>query len=229
MPGWSDSLPRVILVSLQHPTPYYDDSYLANSATTAVGRCSDQEMLPYLEANSGSSRSPMPASCSGLYGRWISAACKFTAEGLRRRLGILSDPRLSRVRNVDLTRTLRPFSVPGYEWTAPERFISRSVKGQPRVSLRDFSRLSAVLGSHGDRRILGYVERVYGPCWQRCYPQLVWTMQRQDRPRCRRVLAQPRFDLREYAERNWSSIGPSLAVSCILHGDMDNFYLNLAM
>jgi hypothetical protein len=38
------------------------------------------------------------------------------------------------------------------------------------------------------------------------------------------------FDLRDYAERNWSTLGPKLVGK--LHffaGDMDNFYLNLAV
>jgi hypothetical protein len=38
------------------------------------------------------------------------------------------------------------------------------------------------------------------------------------------------FDLRDYAERNWSTLGPKLDGK--LHffaGDMDNYYLNLAV
>jgi hypothetical protein len=38
------------------------------------------------------------------------------------------------------------------------------------------------------------------------------------------------YDLREYAQRNWSTLGPKLAGK--LHffaGDMDDFYLNLAV
>jgi hypothetical protein len=38
------------------------------------------------------------------------------------------------------------------------------------------------------------------------------------------------FDLREYAQRNWPTLGPKLAGK--LHffaGDMDDFYLNLAV
>ena len=38
------------------------------------------------------------------------------------------------------------------------------------------------------------------------------------------------YDLREYAQRNWATFGPKLAGK--LHffaGDMDDFYLNLAV
>ena len=38
------------------------------------------------------------------------------------------------------------------------------------------------------------------------------------------------FDLREYAQRNWATLGPKLAGKLhFLAGDMDDFYLNLAV
>ena len=38
------------------------------------------------------------------------------------------------------------------------------------------------------------------------------------------------YDIREYLERNWSRIGPDLAGKIHLYcGDMDNYYLNLAV
>ncbi len=46
----ADDMPRMIVVTLQHPTPFYDDSYLQNSPNN--GPWEDvffQEMLPFLE------------------------------------------------------------------------------------------------------------------------------------------------------------------------------------
>ena len=38
------------------------------------------------------------------------------------------------------------------------------------------------------------------------------------------------YDLREYAERNWATLGPKLAGKLhFFSGDMDDFYLNLAV
>jgi hypothetical protein len=38
------------------------------------------------------------------------------------------------------------------------------------------------------------------------------------------------YDLREYLERNWKTVGPSLVGKIhVLCGDMDNYYLNLAV
>jgi hypothetical protein len=47
---------------------------------------------------------------------------------------------------VDLYSDRQAFRAPGYEWIAPECFMSRGVKGQPQIALREMSRLSAVLG-----------------------------------------------------------------------------------
>jgi hypothetical protein len=134
--------------------------------------------------------------------------------------------------NVDLYADTEAFTAPGYEWTAPERFMSRSVKGQPRVSVRDFSRASAVLGSHGrSGEFFDMWSAVYGPVGSDGYPKLVWdhATGKIDKSVVEYWRSHD-FDLREYAQRNWKNIGPSLAGK--LHfstGDMDNFYLNLAM
>ena len=38
------------------------------------------------------------------------------------------------------------------------------------------------------------------------------------------------YDLRDYAEKNWATIGPQLTDKIFIWvGDMDNFYLNLAV
>ncbi|HMH27806.1 MAG TPA: alpha/beta hydrolase-fold protein [Steroidobacteraceae bacterium] len=232
----SDSMPRFILVSLQHPTPYYDDSYLANSANN--GPWEDalmQEMLPFLEAKfriipNGYARVMFGGSTGG----WISAALQIhRPNDFGGAWVFCPDPvDFREFVNVDLYADSEAFTAPGYEWTAPERFMSRSVKGQPRVSVRDFSRVSAVLGSHGrSGEFFDMWSAVYGPVGSDGYPKLVWDYATGKIDHS--VVEYWRshgFDLREYAERNWKTIGKSLAGK--LHfstGDMDNFYLNLAM
>ncbi|MGH2646880.1 MAG: hypothetical protein ACRDE8_04900, partial [Ginsengibacter sp.] len=46
----SDHFPRMIVVTFQHPTPYYDDSYAINSANNGpYGDAIMKELIPYLE------------------------------------------------------------------------------------------------------------------------------------------------------------------------------------
>src|SRR4030095_11679806 len=50
---WSaDEFPRMIAVTFQHPTPYYDASYAVNSANNGpYGDALMTELIPYLEKN----------------------------------------------------------------------------------------------------------------------------------------------------------------------------------
>ncbi len=49
--AWSgDNFPRMIAVTFQHPTPFFDDSYAVNSANNGpYGDAIMQELIPYLE------------------------------------------------------------------------------------------------------------------------------------------------------------------------------------
>jgi hypothetical protein len=47
---WTGAFPRVLLVEIQHPTPYYDDSYAVNSANNGpYGDAIQYELIPYIE------------------------------------------------------------------------------------------------------------------------------------------------------------------------------------
>jgi hypothetical protein len=94
------------------------------------------------------------------------------------------------------------------------------------------SRYEDVLGSHGrsEQQLEGW-EAVYGPVGADGYPVPLWDKQtgRIDH-QVAQYMRENGFDLRDYAERNWSRLGPKLIgklhFSC---GDMDEFYLNLAV
>ena len=44
------SFPRLVLIRVQHPTPYYDDSYAVNSANVGpYGDAITQELIPFIE------------------------------------------------------------------------------------------------------------------------------------------------------------------------------------
>src|SRR4051812_33733244 len=71
----SDSAPRVILVTLQHPSPYYDDSYGVNSENNGpYGDAIMQELLPAVETHFRVKREPWERLVTGgLARRQISA------------------------------------------------------------------------------------------------------------------------------------------------------------
>ncbi|NQZ77010.1 MAG: hypothetical protein HRT61_13045 [Ekhidna sp.] len=46
----SDDFPRFLIIEIQHPTPYYDDSYAVNSASQGpYGDAITYELIPYIE------------------------------------------------------------------------------------------------------------------------------------------------------------------------------------
>ena len=46
----SDDFPRYLVIEIQHPTPYYDDSYAVNSASQGpYGDAINHELIPYIE------------------------------------------------------------------------------------------------------------------------------------------------------------------------------------
>src|SRR2546429_9959599 len=58
--AWSSAaFPRLIAVTFQHPTPYFDDSYAVNSANNGpYGDAILQELIPYLEQHFRMIRAP---------------------------------------------------------------------------------------------------------------------------------------------------------------------------
>jgi len=62
----SGELGRFLLVFMQHPTPFYDDSYAVNSRTTGpTGTPSPRSSCPGWSPGSGPSASPGPGRCRG--------------------------------------------------------------------------------------------------------------------------------------------------------------------
>ena len=72
----ADDFPRVIAVTLQHPTPFFDDSYGLNSANNGpYGDAIHQELIPYLEEHFRMIGEPYARVLTGgSTGGWISLA-----------------------------------------------------------------------------------------------------------------------------------------------------------
>jgi hypothetical protein len=108
----------------------------------------------------------------------------------------------------------------------------RAPDGQPLYSIREYSRWEDVLGSHGrSTDQLEAWEAVYGPIGEDGYPKPLWDKRTGHIDH--EVAAYMRdhgFDLRAYLAQHWPEIGPQLVDKIHVDvGDMDNFYLNLAV
>jgi len=126
------------------------------------------------------------------------------------------------------------FLAPGYDAPEPERPrpMMRTPEGQVETTMRQLSQLEDVLGSHGrSGQQLEAWEAVYGPVGADGYPKPLWDKQTgKIDTQVALYMRDHGYDLRYYLEQNWPTIGAKLVGKIhVFCGDMDNFYLNLAV
>lgn len=230
----ADDFPRFIAVTLQHPTPYFDDSYLVDSANNGpYQEAITTELIPELEKRfrmipegyarllTGGSTGGYEALAAQVHqpkfygGTWV----------------FYPDPIDFRsLFQINIYEDENAFRAPGYEWLAPERYAFRASDGQPLQSIRQLSQLHEALGSRGrSGEYLEAWEAAFGPVGADGYPRPLWD--RKTGKIDREVATYWRekgYDLRHYLAENWQRIGPDLVGKIHLYcGDMDNYYFNL--
>jgi hypothetical protein len=235
--SWSsDSFPRVVAISLQQQTPYFPDSYSVNSANNGpYGDAIVEEVIPQLEKEFRLIASPWArqlegASTSG----WQTLALMLRNPDFFGGAWVLQpDPiDFRRYQLVNIYEDTNAFAMPNGQLSTVERMFRRTVEGHPVWTVRQLSLFEQVLGTKGRSGYqLGAWEAVYGPMGPDGYPKPLWDWKTGTIDRSvANYMRENGYDLREYLQRNWSSLGPKLQGK--LHfftGDMDDFYLNLAV
>ena len=235
--AWTgDDFPRLIAVTIQHPTPFFDDSYGLNSANNGpYGDAIHQELIPYLEENFRMIGEPYARVLTGgSTGGWISLASQIhypTFYGGT--WTFYPDPvDFRRYQLIDIYRDESAFLVPDAVPGAPERMFQRTIEGQPVGSVRQLSQLERAQGSRG--RSGGQIDAwnaAYGPTDADGYPRRLWDLETGviDREVAHHMRDNG-YDLRHYLEENWSRIGPDLVGKIrIYNPEMDQFYLPYAV
>ena len=231
----SPGFPRMIGVTFQHPTPYFDDSYAVNSANN--GPYQDAlmtELIPHLEEQfrmipKGWARLLTGGSTGGYEALALQAHRPTDFGGA---WVFYPDPiDFRRLFLVNIYEDENAFHAPGWSegQLAPERTAFRSDEGQPLQSIRELSLLAAVLGSRG--RSTDYLEAweaSFGPVGEDGYPRPLWNKRTGAIDHeVARYWRENGYDLRYYLEANWTEIGPDLVGKLhFLCGDMDNYYFN---
>jgi len=235
--AWSgDNFPRMIAVTLQHPTAFFDDSYAVNSANNGpYGDAIMQELIPYIEEHFRIIREPWArVLMGGSTGGWESLALQlYHPEFFGGTFTGFPDPiDFRHYQLVNIYEDPNAFNVPGYEWVQRERPLMRTAEGQVVETMRQMSQLEEVLGSHGRScQQLEAWEAVYGPVGDDGYPKPLWDKRTGTIDRSvADYMRDHGYDLRYYIDKNWARIGPQITDKIFIWvGDMDNFYLNLAV
>lgn len=232
----SDSFPRMVAISFQQQTPFFPDAYSVNSANNGpYGDAIVDEVIPTLEQQFHLIREPAARLVEGAStGGWSALDLQLKHPDFFGGAWVLQpDPiDFRRYQLVDIYEDANAFSIPLGPFGSAERPFRRSVEGQVVWTVRQLSRFEEVLGTRGRS---GYQleawEAVYGPVGADGYPRPLWDKLTGAINRdVAAYMKEHGYDLRDYAERNWATLGPRLAGK--LHffaGDMDDFYLNLAV
>ncbi|MGH9433211.1 MAG: alpha/beta hydrolase-fold protein [Terriglobia bacterium] len=232
----SDDFPRMMVVTFQHPTPFFDDSYAVNSVNNGpYGDALITELIPYLESHFRMIRKPYARLLTGgSTGGWESVALQlYHPDFFGGTWTFWPDP--IDFRNygiVNIYHDDNAFIEGGHEWLIPERPLRRQPDGQTDVTLRQFSQLEAVLGSHARScQQLNAWESVYGPVGADGYPEELWDKRTgKINHAVADYMRDHGYDLRAYAAKSWSKIGPELQGKIHIYvGDMDSYFLNLAV
>jgi hypothetical protein len=234
--------PRMLAVTFQHPTPYYDDSYAVNSANNGpYGNAIMTELIPEIERRFRIIRQPYARVLNGgSTGGWEALALQVQhPEFFGGTWPMYPDPVDFRSYGLlNIYADTNAFVAPHHEWLVPERFWMRDHwqhgdwDGQPTVTMRAMSRLERVLGTRGrSAEQLAVWEAVYGPVGDDGYfkPLFDKTTGTIDR-NVAEYMRDHGYDLTEYLRRSWPRIGRHLVGKLhISVGEMDEFYLNNAV
>jgi hypothetical protein len=232
----SENFPRMFGVIFQHPTPYYDDSYAVNSVNNGpYGDALVAEMIPYLEAHFRMIPKPYARVLTGgSTGGWESLGAQvFYPDFFGGTWTLYPDSiDFRRYGTVNAYEDDNAFFEPGHNWVQVPRWIMRTDDGQDEVTIQQYSEMEEVLGSHGrSGEQIEIWEAVYGPIGEDGYPKPLWDKRTGKIDHSVALYMRDHgYDLSYNIRTNWATLGQKLRGKIHVYvGDMDNFYLNLAV
>jgi S-formylglutathione hydrolase FrmB len=233
-----DDFPRMAAITFQHPTPFYDDSYAVNSANH--GPYQDAlltELVPFLEREFRLIPEARARFLTGgSTGGWEALALQihrpdFFGGAWAMYPDAVEFSRNQLIDNYADTNAFMPNAGPN-DWLVRQRYMSRGEDGQPGTTVRQMARLEEVLGSRGrgGQQFQAY-DAAYGPLGEDGYPRPLFDRVTGTIDRTvARYWRDQGYDLTHYLVTRWDRIGRALDGKIHVYtGDMDNYYLNLAV
>lgn len=226
--------PRVLLIEIQHPTPFYDDSYAVNSANNGpYGDAIMRELVPEIERRfRGIGQGYARFTYGGSTGGWEAMAVQmFYPDDFNGAWIACPDPIDFRAYTVvNIYQDSNAYVMPS-RWKRTPRPGQRNWLGEVTTTLEASNRREMVLGSKGRSGDQWDIwQAVYSPVGPDGYPKPIWdkvtgTIDRQVAEYWRE-----NYDLSHILQRDWQTLGPKLRGKLKIYvGDMDNYYLNNAV
>lgn len=232
---WNEpDFPRFLIIEIQHPTPYYDDSYAVNSASQGPwGDAITYELIPYIEKQfQGMGEGWSRFLYGGSTGGWEALAVQVKyPEEYNGCFAACPDPidfRAYCLTNIYEDKNAYYYDSPHKKLEVPSH---RNYLGNIQSTLRQGNHLELVLG---DKSRSGQQwdiwEATYSPQGEDGYPVRIWDKKTGEINHEVAEYWKENYDLRHILERDWDKLGESLKGKIHLYcGDMDNYYLNNAV
>ena len=226
--------PRVLLVEIQHPTPFYDDSYGVNSANNGpYGDAIQYELIPEIERRfRGIGEGWARFVYGGSTGGWIAMAVQmFYPDDYNGAWVACPDPiDFRHYMTVNLYEDRNAYWMPNRFKRTP-RPAHRNALGHIDTTIEENNLWELALGTRGRSGDQWDVwESVYSPVGPDGYPRRIWDRLSGEIDPVTAAYWRENYDLSHILRRDWPTLGPKLRGKLRIYaGDMDNYYLNNAV
>ena len=226
--------PRVLLVEIQHPTPFYDDSYGVNSANNGpYGDAIQYELIPEIEKRfRGIGQGWARFVFGGSTGGWIAMAVQmFYPDDYNGAWIACPDPiDFRHYMTVNIYEDKNAYYMPNRFKRTP-RPAHRNWLGHVDTTIEENNLWEYALGTQGRSGDQWDVwESVYSPVGADGYPRRIWDRLTGEIDPVTAAYWRDNYDLGHILRRDWATLGPKLRGKLRLYvGDMDNYYLNNAV
>ena len=226
--------PRVLLIQIQHPTPFYDDSYAVNSANNGpYGDAIMQELIPEIERRfRGIGQGYARFTYGGSTGGWEAMAVQmFYPDDFNGAWVACPDPIDFRAFTViNLYQDDNAYFLDS-RWKRTPRPAHRNWLGQVQATIEEANHRELALatkGRSGDQWDIW--QAVYSPAGKDGYPAPIWDKLTGKIDRNVANFWKENYDLSWILRRDWKTLGPKVRGKLKIYvGDMDNYYLNDAV
>lgn len=232
---WTGSnFPRVLAIEIQHPCPYYDDSYAVNSESIGpYGDAITYELIPEIEKRfRGIGQGWARFMYGGSTGGWeVLAAQVFYPDEYNGCYCACPDPIDFRAYTViDIYKDKNAYFLESNFKKTP-RPAMRNYLGHVSATLQEVNYRELALGTHSrSGQQWDIWEAVFSPVDSNGYPKTIWDKVTGDIDSTVAQYWKQHYDLSYIMKRDWSKLGPKLKGRIHIYcGDMDSYYLNDAV
>ncbi len=226
-----DDFPRMIVVTLQHPAPYFDDSYGVNSVNLGpYGDAIMRELYPEIDKRFRTiNQSWARVTDGGSTGGWISLAHQILYPDYYG--GVWSycpdSVTFSDVEGINVYKDDNAF-YRTIDWRTVPIINTREVNGHVRLTSEQRNHMELVNGTRGrSGEQLDIWSAVFGPLGSDGYFEPLFDKKTGVINKSVVEYWRTHYDLLEYLKRNWTTVGPKLVGKVHVYtGTADNFFLN---